>query len=151
MATAGAVPASAHPKYAEFKRFASVSPIHATVAWQVYIDLIEVKGWLDVRVHHSEQLQLTYLSACENKSAQREVVFPVGPRAALNMAKITTYFASLVATLNTEAVDGDTVGCKEDSLTMAIVDSDSTSSYYRIYAGLRAPPEKLVVGQDEDD
>ena len=50
-----------------------------------------VKGWLDVRVHHSEQLQLTYLSACENKSVSlRRNPHSVPPRRRWSLRRCDT-------------------------------------------------------------
>eukprot|EP00052_Salpingoeca_macrocollata_P020770 m.175225 g.175225 ORF g.175225 m.175225 type:complete len:153 (-) comp21350_c2_seq2:22-480(-) len=131
-----------HPKHAECMRYSAQNRIHAALVFQAYLDATEVKNWMDVRIHHDTERKFSYLSAKESPAAQQELIFPLTSRETISMQRIKELFSTLP----------DPAGRAEHPalLTFAIFDSDSTSVYYRVYNGIRPPPEKLILAGKDD-
>eukprot|EP00040_Diaphanoeca_grandis_P043981 m.10927 g.10927 ORF g.10927 m.10927 type:complete len:137 (+) comp8558_c0_seq1:87-497(+) len=133
-----------HPKFVEFSQLAlRGDAADSEVAWLSYLELTAGKLWNEVHFCFSDKLRKMFLVGKPSQTAQFEVVLPVGPHTVFSFESITNHFDTLFCDVGAEK------DCRTDSITMAITDADSTSSYYRIFRGLRAPLEKTVCDDDE--
>lgn len=125
------------PQYGTCMRYHDVDPVAATVAFQVYIDICESKNWLDVEVQHHEARQFTYFTGKEHELAAAEIVIPMSVHAALPMETLHAFYDELPNPAGGSA--------QPASFTVAIMESDSTNVYYRLYKGIRPPNEKFIL------
>ena len=117
-------------------RYEHADPVAATVAFQVYIDICEAKNWLDVQVCHCEGREFTYFTGKEHELAKPEIVIPMSVHASLPMNTLHSFF---------EELPDPAGGAQPSCFTVAIMESDSTNVYYRLYNGIRAPNERLIL------
>jgi hypothetical protein len=65
-----------------------------------------------------------------------EIVLPMSVHESFSMETLKTFFNELI----------DPAGALQPpSLTLAIIESDSTNVYYRLFNGIRPPDEKLIL------
>eukprot|EP00056_Hartaetosiga_gracilis_P006016 m.92128 g.92128 ORF g.92128 m.92128 type:complete len:141 (+) comp12349_c1_seq1:27-449(+) len=133
-----------HPKYPQLVRYEKYSQRAAIVAYLCCIDLEEAKNYLDVTVHHCDELNLVYFSAREGTNQPLEVVVPVAVEDTHTIGRLFSYFDVLV---------DPSTGVGPNRFIVAIIDDDSTNVHYRLKRGIVPPTEKdidAIDGEDED-
>lgn len=100
------------------------SNISIALAYQVYVELFEVKLMYNVDFAYSKDLDLIYLTAKPTKKANTQIFIPQSTSQTINMKIISEYQNKLC--------DKD----KEQTVTIACVESDSTVVLYTFTKGL---------------
>lgn len=119
---------SEHPVFQELMGYGLADSGQTNMAFNVYLDLTEVKGFWNVRCHKCTELGMAFLSGHMSRSQPRELILPVSCDSQLSPAQMQTYIDKV-------KVDGyDTVG-----LVMAICSGDSGIVYYKVTDGLIVP------------
>ncbi|XP_041370769.1 tRNA-splicing endonuclease subunit Sen15-like isoform X2 [Gigantopelta aegis] len=123
-----------HPKFEEIvKRFPG-NEEQIKLAFQVYIDLIEARGWWDVDVHHSERLQLMFVSGRARGRDPNTLFVPVDVTEEVSPEQIHSFCEHL-------ALPGHTT----HGITLAICDKDSSTTYFKVSNSLIAPSPPEVT------
>lgn len=131
-------PVHDHPVLKEMMAYGLADTQQIFRAFNVYLDLCEVKGFWNVKCHKCSALNLVFLSGHANRSEPRELILPVSCDSQLSPATLQTY---------TEKVKLQ--GYNTHGLVLAICASDSSIVYYRVTDGLVQPesPEETIVKQ----
>jgi len=123
-----------HPEYVRLKQigYEDDDLLHVTIL--VYIDLIESKGWHNIKLHPVPGLRRTVIvgraSAMSDASGSSgvSVVLPSTADCSLSMQQIIGWMRVVEEIFDTSR------------LLVAFVDADSTLVYYSLTDGLVAPP-----------
>eukprot|EP00105_Crassostrea_gigas_P038413 XP_019922561.1 PREDICTED: tRNA-splicing endonuclease subunit Sen15-like [Crassostrea gigas] len=104
--------------------------------FNVYLDLCEVRGWWNVKLHGCLDLDMAFISGHPTREDPREIVLPLQSSDNLSPDCLQHYLQ------NIKLDDYETNG-----ITLAICDSDTTTVYYKITEGLvdPEPPEVTEV------
>jgi len=122
-----------HPKYEEICGYAVCDKTKAMLAFLVYLDLTENKGWWNVSLKPCEKLRSVIICGHSERDSILQYVFPEHVNSSVNVK----LFRTILSTLKEEY--GAT------SVLIAFVSEDSTANYTRIDDGLTLPepPEAL--------
>jgi len=105
-------------------------PTLTPILRQIYLDLKKVKLWEVLAVRENSALDVPYLVGQVKKKDRdvSDVILPVNSHATLTMRQIHATF---------EHLEGGTLR----DMTFAVVDSDSSVTYYRLYNSIVPPTE----------
>ncbi|XP_060078018.1 tRNA-splicing endonuclease subunit Sen15-like [Ylistrum balloti] len=117
-----------HPKYREIEKFQLLNEDQMKAAFLVYMDLCEDKQWWNLELHPCCDLDLVFISGHAARHTPRELVLPVPSGCSLTPGDLQNYLHSV--SLEEYHTSG---------ITMAIMDTDSTTVYYKISDGLVPP------------
>lgn len=118
-----------HPVWKEIQEFGAPDKLQSQIAFMVYMELCEGKGWWNVNTHFCEEQSLVFLSGHASRNKPREIILPVSMDTKLSPAKIQSYIQTV------KLPDYHT-----DSIVMAICGGDSGVVYYKLTKGV-VPPE----------
>ena len=99
------------------------------IAAKVFIDLSEVRGWWNVKLHTKKDVDVVFISGHHTRHEPRQLVLPLSSNEMVSPMKINQYLNQI------KLDDYNTEG-----LTLAICDPDTTTVYYKVSEGL-VPPE----------
>ncbi|XP_029658101.1 tRNA-splicing endonuclease subunit Sen15 [Octopus sinensis] len=117
-----------HPIMKKIKNYNITDEADSYMVFHVYMDLCEVQNWWNVRVHMCPELNLLFLSGHPNCSEPQEIVLPIECTKQISPQDLKKYTSYLKVEK-----------CPNDSLTVAVYESDSTIVYLRVKAGLLFP------------
>ncbi|OWF44536.1 tRNA-splicing endonuclease subunit Sen15-like [Mizuhopecten yessoensis] len=117
-----------HPKYKEIEKYELRNKEQLKAASLVYLDLCEAKQWWNLDLHPCCELDLVFISGHATRHTPRELVLPLPRGCTVTPSDLQTY----LHTLNLESYH-------TSGITMAIMDTDSTTVYYKISDGLVPP------------
>ncbi|EFX67900.1 hypothetical protein DAPPUDRAFT_330607 [Daphnia pulex] len=106
------------------------TPKQKALVLQLYKDLKFVRGNEDVKIHQFDELDLVYITGyLPDAERQQEILLPLAADEAISMKKI-----------------GEVQKClfhrhKSSRLTLALMDSDSTTVYFGVTPGLLPPSD----------
>ncbi|XP_064649749.1 tRNA-splicing endonuclease subunit Sen15-like [Lineus longissimus] len=126
-----------HTKLIEIKDYGYEDVGQQTACFQVYMDLCEVRQWYNVVIHPCESLQMVFISGQYRPSDPFEVVLPLPAQTVLSLEKLEQYI---------ENIRPPDDSFTNKSLTLAIVEKDTSTVYYRVSSGL-VPPDSAEVNQ----
>lgn len=118
-----------HPVWKTIQEYKHADRIQSQIAFMVYMDLCEDKGWWNVKTHACEELSVVFLSGHASRNKPREVILPVSVNTSLSHAQIQKYIHAV------RLPEYPT-----DSLILALCGDDSSTVYFKVTAGL-VPPE----------
>ncbi|XP_064616751.1 tRNA-splicing endonuclease subunit Sen15-like [Liolophura sinensis] len=123
-----------HPKYTEMLASGVTDEAHIKKTFQVYLDLCEVHQWWNVRLHPCQQFNVIFISGRPQRGLDREFVLTLGADQSLSPLDTHNYINRLKEFSKTEV----------DGLNVAVTDTDSTTAFYKLTAGL-VPVPPLVA------
>ncbi|XP_055963970.1 tRNA-splicing endonuclease subunit Sen15 [Sorex fumeus] len=127
-----------HPKYVEMMELGIGDAAQVYTAFLVYLDLMESKGWHEVRCEGLPELQLICLVGTELAGEGPQTVVPASVCASLSHNRIREILKA------SRRFQGDPES--PASFTLAIVESDSTIVYYRLTDGFMLPdPQNITL------
>eukprot|EP01112_Ceratiomyxa_fruticulosa_P002896 TRINITY_DN1325_c0_g1_i4.p1 TRINITY_DN1325_c0_g1~~TRINITY_DN1325_c0_g1_i4.p1 ORF type:complete len:138 (-),score=31.75 TRINITY_DN1325_c0_g1_i4:487-900(-) len=112
--------------------------LEGPILHQVYLDLVIVKRWYLIQPRETNGL--CYLEGKETASSPAQVIFPLSARKTIKVDELFSLFSKLQHKTTIESGQNATQQSLS-FLTLGIVDSDSTISYYRIHEKLVPPTE----------
>jgi hypothetical protein len=137
---------------AEFDRLSRVYPVHAPLAFQVYADLKYAKRWLNIQVCENGEFCFIVAQQQENVCAFAELrcqlIEMQGP-----VEFILPYLSHTIATVQSYFQLFGKLECfdlKPTSMTLAMLDTDSSLSYYKLHAGLVSPTQTRTKDDGEE-
>ncbi|XP_046853185.1 uncharacterized protein LOC124446386 [Xenia sp. Carnegie-2017] len=130
-----------HPKYQEMKSYGG-EEISIRAAMIVYLDLIEVKHWFDVELHHCDAIKSVYIVGRPLKKCQIELILPVESSHSFTHSDLMKYISNICEAYSKIDLS---VAHKDQTIYVAFTDSSSTIVYYKMSNGLIEPDE---VGDD---
>jgi hypothetical protein len=89
-------------------------------AFKIYMELCEIRQFLDVKYEYSKELDLIYLSGRKTRETEPDVYIPAPSMDEIDLDKITQYQNHL-----------------GKSIVLAIVDTSSSILYYRMTQGVK--------------
>ncbi|XP_071480624.1 tRNA-splicing endonuclease subunit Sen15-like [Diadema antillarum] len=138
-----------HPKYKEMLSWGFQDTGQLSSTLLVYLDLCEAKNWWNVELHPCGSLQMVYMTGKPSKKEDYVAVLPLQTKAVLSPACLSKFLSSIEPKQSKHtSLDSITphrgAEIPEEhratkTLTLAMVDSDSTIVYYRISNGLVSP------------
>ncbi|XP_061189423.1 tRNA-splicing endonuclease subunit Sen15-like [Saccostrea echinata] len=123
-----------HAKFKELESFGLKNLVQIRTTFNVYLDLCEVRGWWNVKLHGRKDLDLAFISGHPTREEPREIILPL-----LSSDSISTH--CLQQYLKEIKVDG----YETHGITLAICDADTTTVYYKIAEGLVTPEPPEVT------
>ncbi|XP_033731139.1 tRNA-splicing endonuclease subunit Sen15-like isoform X2 [Pecten maximus] len=114
--------------YKEIEKFNITNEEQGKAACLVYLDLCEGKQWWNVDLHPCHDLDLVLISGHATRHTSRELVLPLPRGCSVSPSDLQNYLHK--ASLGDYHTSG---------ITMAIMDTDSTTVYYKISDGLVPP------------
>nr|XP_025956888.1 tRNA-splicing endonuclease subunit Sen15 [Dromaius novaehollandiae] len=121
----------AHPTFTEMMSLDISDSAQIYAAFLVYLDLLEGRNWHEVKYVGLAELQLICLHAREREVDSQQVVVPVPVHISLSHERIREILQK--ASLPQDKPD------TPQSVTLAIVESDSTVVYYKMTDGFVMP------------
>ncbi|XP_045200750.2 tRNA-splicing endonuclease subunit Sen15-like isoform X1 [Mercenaria mercenaria] len=118
-----------HPVWKDIQEYNTPDKIQAQIAFMVYMELCEDKGWWNMKTHLCQELSVVFLSGHASRNKPREIIIPMSADTVLNPAQIQTYI------LTVKIPDHHT-----NSVILAICGEDSGTVYYKLTDGL-VPPD----------
>uniref|UniRef100_A0A6I8RSE9 tRNA splicing endonuclease subunit 15 n=1 Tax=Xenopus tropicalis TaxID=8364 RepID=A0A6I8RSE9_XENTR len=109
-------------------------------AFLVYMDLLEVRNWHDVKIHGSSELHLIYLHGLEKEGCIPQLIIPTPVSMSYSHERIQQFMK-----LDCTSDEAQSIS----SILLAIVESDSTVVYYKLTDGFVIPdPPDFVEDMD---
>ncbi|XP_062437449.1 tRNA-splicing endonuclease subunit Sen15 [Rhea pennata] len=121
----------AHPTFTEMMSLDISDSAQIYAAFLVYLDLLEGRNWHEVKYVGLAELQLVCLHAREREEDSQQVVVPVPVHISLSHERIREIMQK--ASLPQDKPE------TPQSVTLAIVESDSTVVYYKVTDGFVMP------------
>ncbi|XP_017775638.1 PREDICTED: uncharacterized protein LOC108561987 [Nicrophorus vespilloides] len=106
----------------KFKQLGCRSKLQMSLAFQVHLELNEVKKYWDVEYKYNEQIDCLYLTACKCKNSDATTFIPIPACQKLNFNVMNKYLEL------------------SQSVCLVICKADSTCVYYEITVGIGVPP-----------
>ncbi|KND02544.1 uncharacterized protein SPPG_03002 [Spizellomyces punctatus DAOM BR117] len=124
-----------HPLYEQFARECPDAPQKVRwLSFQVYLDLVLAKEWANVHARFVKSLEKIVLLARRELEEEAEIMVPMTEAESWSVSSVSILFSQLSEISLESSSD-------LESLVLAIMSTDSTVVYYRIYNGL-VPPEE---------
>ncbi|XP_077134254.1 tRNA-splicing endonuclease subunit Sen15 isoform X1 [Ranitomeya variabilis] len=121
-----------HPKFKEMKMMDGAESTQVYTAFLVYMDLLEVRNWNDVQILSSPELHLIYLCGKEkDDDSAPQVIIPTPVSTSCSHGRIQQLLK-----LNHTSEENPKA---DNSVLLAIVETDSTIVYYKLTDGLVTP------------
>ncbi|XP_005506604.3 tRNA-splicing endonuclease subunit Sen15 [Columba livia] len=131
-----------HPTFTEMMSLDISDSTQIYVAFLVYLDLLEGRNWHEVKHVGVAELQLICLHAREKEQDGFQVMVPIPAHISLSHERIREILTK--ASLPPDNPDTPL------SVTLAIVETDSTVVYYKVTDGL-VMPDPPADAEDVDD
>ncbi|XP_076436346.1 tRNA-splicing endonuclease subunit Sen15-like [Babylonia areolata] len=118
-----------HPVLVQFlQQHEDCSPVTVHYAFQVYLNLAEVRGWRDVGFHYCRELKTPFVTGRSSISAALEAAYPVAMEDSLSHQQIQTLFTAL------------RVGQHQfDRIMLAMCATDGSVVYYHVSNSIVEP------------
>ncbi|KAK7094748.1 tRNA-splicing endonuclease subunit Sen15-like [Littorina saxatilis] len=110
-----------HPVLEEFLLHHSCDTAKARLAFHVYLNLAEVRGWRDVKLHFCKKLQTPFVTGRPTLGGDLEAAFPMAMEDSLTHQQIQSLFSSLSA-------DDHSF----NRVMLAVCASDTSIVYYKV-------------------
>ncbi|TPX71821.1 hypothetical protein SpCBS45565_g00769 [Spizellomyces sp. 'palustris'] len=142
-----------HPLYEKFARECPDAPQKVRwLSFQVYLDVVLAKEWANVHAKFCKSLEKIVLLARRELEEEAEIIVPMTEAESWSVSSVSILFSELFemslepsSDLERSMLAFSHPGEKEltlyHSLVLAVMSTDSTVVYYRIYNGL-VPPEE---------
>ncbi|KAL8602048.1 hypothetical protein ACOMHN_007318 [Nucella lapillus] len=105
------------------------SPSRVCQAFQVYLNLAEVRGWREVKMHYCADLQRPFVTGRSGMGAGVEAAYPIAMGDSLSHLQIQTLFTALRL--------GDQQSF--DRIMLAVCASDASIVYYNVSNSIIKP------------
>eukprot|EP00160_Parvularia_atlantis_P004913 Unigene14177_Nuclearia_a/m.42785 Unigene14177_Nuclearia_a/g.42785 ORF Unigene14177_Nuclearia_a/g.42785 Unigene14177_Nuclearia_a/m.42785 type:complete len:167 (+) Unigene14177_Nuclearia_a:3-503(+) len=122
-----------HPAYAFVRDVCARHPATANEVFQVSLDLRYAKLWVDISAHELPGQDTVYLLARESEGRDIQAVVPVSMDSDVSVARLTALFEGIAAQHPEHA--------RPFCVNLAVVATDSTVVYYRLFDVLVPPKE----------
>jgi len=100
--------------------------LHIQLLNQVILDLKYAKHWTYIQIGENEKLGQCFIQGSETKEEKlKQIIFPLHSRSSINVSSLKQIFDSFEEPI--------------ECFAFAIVDTDSTLSYYKIHSKLLPP------------
>lgn len=124
-----------HPVLEEFLRlYPNCDVAAAQRALIVFQDLTEVRGWWSTEISYSETLSRPFVIGQKLRLLPRQVVVPIGSEETISLMETQQMFTGVT-------IDGE----PQNVITLAVMEPDSTTVYYKLTSGLCPPDAPEVV------
>ncbi|XP_035824747.1 tRNA-splicing endonuclease subunit Sen15 [Aplysia californica] len=132
---------SRHPILEDFLRlYPSCDEDLADRVFLIYQDLTEVRGWWYTELAYSDTLGRPFVIGKRNRQTPRQAVLPLGSEETISLVEAQHMFSGIM-------IDGE----PQKIITLAILDLDSTTVYYKLTSGLCPPDAPEVVTARKQD
>ncbi|XP_045200767.2 uncharacterized protein LOC123554575 isoform X2 [Mercenaria mercenaria] len=84
-----------HPVWKDIQEYNTPDKIQAQIAFMVYMELCEDKGWWNMKTHLCQELSVVFLSGHASRNKPREIIIPMSADTVLNPAQIQTYILTV--------------------------------------------------------
>ncbi|XP_028936537.1 tRNA-splicing endonuclease subunit Sen15 [Ornithorhynchus anatinus] len=134
---------TSHPQFVEMQELEVADSSQVYTAFLVYLDLLEGRNWHEVKCVGLAEVQLICLYGQEKEEESFQAVVPMSVHASLSHERIRE--------IMTHACKLQQEPDSPMSITLAIVESDSTIVYYRLTDGfvIPEPPEDEGVAESK--
>ncbi|CAN2390636.1 endonuclease subunit, partial [Pristimantis euphronides] len=120
-----------HPKFKEMMMLDVADRAQVYAACLVYMDLLEVRNWMNVQILSSSELQTIYLCGKERDDGIPQVIIPIPVAVPCSHERIQQFVQ-----LSRTSKEDTSAAC---SVLLAIVENDSTIVYYKLTDGFVIP------------
>ncbi|TPX34783.1 hypothetical protein SeMB42_g07268 [Synchytrium endobioticum] len=122
-----------HPNYKDLaKELHGMSGFHQELAFQVYVDLKFAKKWATIQAQRISKWNRVVFWSSMDAIEPQDVLIPTPVSERWTINSLEEYFKVLKF-----PVDGRT----PTSVVLAVIETDSNVSYYRVHRDLVKPPE----------
>ncbi|XP_051854752.1 tRNA-splicing endonuclease subunit Sen15 [Antechinus flavipes] len=132
---------TSHPQFLEMLDLDVAETSQVYTAFLVYLDLLEARNWHEVKSVGLPELQLICLHGHEKEGERLQIVVPTSVHAAFSHERIREIMAHAC---KLQVEQGSPM-----SITLAIVESDSTIVYYKLTDGFVMPDPPDAVEETD--
>ncbi|KAJ8038471.1 tRNA-splicing endonuclease subunit Sen15 [Holothuria leucospilota] len=147
-----------HPVLNQIKSWAFEDPLRCQAAFTVYLDLCEAKSWWNVKLYPCHELQMVFMTGKPEKKANPMTVLPICAQEEISVKRMEEFLEHIrPPAVNSEITKEMEETCQEvtekhdDTITLAVVETDSTIVYYNIGKGLHQPKNLGQIEEDEEE
>ncbi|XP_078685964.1 tRNA-splicing endonuclease subunit Sen15-like [Branchiostoma floridae x Branchiostoma belcheri] len=134
-----------HPKYKEMLAYGFNNQEQVQVAMLVYLYLSEAKQWSELDVLPCPALQLVTLYGRPTQADDMQVLVPLGKQTDLSPQRLRDFLTHVPRPQDELELEEPDLMTK--TVTLAICDSDSTVTFYRITDGFVPPDPPEIVAE----
>lgn len=106
------------------------------LVFQIYLDLCEVRGWWNVRIHPATDISMILLSGYQTRAANKSIVIPLRANSDASHETLRKYSEVALGICD-----------KLQHVLIAVADADTTVAYYELETGL-VPPNAPLETED---